>query len=106
MEKNLEGIDRSLEKIIETAATIKDSFPNSKSIIVIELPFIEYEYVRANIQKNEKRSDQFKIQSEGVEIIFMNESYQKPEEVKPAPKLSFWQKLVSTIGGKSSIKGS
>ena len=32
--------------------------------------------------------------------------YQKPEEVKQPPKLSFWQKLVSTIGGKSSIKGS
>ena len=105
MEKNLEGIERSLEKIIETAASIKESFPNSKSIIVVELPFIEYEYVRSSIQKNEKRSDQFKIQSEGVEIVFMNEAYQKPEVIVEVPKLTIWQKLISVIGGKSSIKG-
>ena len=105
MAKDQKSVDGIIEKLALITDATQTQFPNGKSAVIFELNYEDYKKVQSNFRQVDSGYEQFKIDLSDVEVIFILENTVKEtvnKEIKPKKK--FLSRLISFIGGKSSVK--
>ena len=79
MEENKESIVGVMEKLAMITDATQSLFPDSKSVIVFELPEDNFKEVQKNFREIDKNYKKFKVDLSGVEVIFILENSYEEE---------------------------
>lgn len=87
MGENKDGFENTLTNLALIVDGIQNLYPNSKSVLIYELRFSDFEYVKNNFRNSKIDENQVKIDISGTEIVFILEnSYKFEEKVEEEPK--------------------
>jgi hypothetical protein len=99
------------ENVLTSLALIVDGvqalYPKSKSVLIYELNYSDFNYVKSNFKNIKVDENQIKIDISNTEIIFILENSYKQEEViipekKEEEKQTFWKKTIKFLTPKKS----
>jgi len=83
MESNQNGFENILTNLALVVDGTQTIFPKSKSVIIYELDYADFNYIKGNLKNTKIDENQIKIDISGTEIIFILEnSYKIEEEIK------------------------
>ena len=81
MEKDQNGFENILTNLALIVEGTQDLFPRSKSVLIYELDYADFNYIKGNLKSTKIDENQLKIDISGTEIIFILENSYKQEEV-------------------------
>ena len=80
MGENKDGFENTLTSLALIVDGIQSLYPTSKSVLVYELKFSDFQYVKSNFKNVKVDENQIKIDISGTEIVFILENSYKVEE--------------------------
>jgi hypothetical protein len=82
METNQNGFEDILTKLALIVDGAQAIFPKSKSVLIYEVDYADFNYIKGNLKNTKIDENQIKIDISGTEIIFILEnSYKFEDEV-------------------------
>lgn len=101
MEKNQNDFNAVLGDLAGIVDNIQKTFPTSKSVIVYELGYQDFNYVKSNFQNVKVDQTEIKIEISNTEIVFILENTYKIQEKIEEPKIekkdNFFKKIMKKI---------
>jgi hypothetical protein len=106
MGENQNGFENLLTSLALIVDGVQALYPKSKSVLIYELDFSDFNYVKSNFKNIKIDENQIKIDISNTEIIFILENSYKQEEIIPEEiipeKQSFWKKTFNFLTPKKS----
>jgi hypothetical protein len=105
MGENQDGFENTLTSLALIVDGIQSLYPTSKSVLIYELKFSDFQYVKSNFKNIKIDENQIKIDISGTEIVFILEnSYKEEEEIEikeePIKKENIKNKILKFLSFK------
>jgi hypothetical protein len=103
MAENKDSFENTLTSLALIIDGIQTLYPSSKSVLIYELKFSDFQYVKNSFKNLKIDENQIKIDISGTEIVFILEnSYKIEENIETKKKESLKDKIFKILSFKKS----